>query len=53
MAGSPLPRRLGGLPGRCPGSMEKRRFRDALRDVGAKNMGDQIEWAESRGVMCD
>jgi hypothetical protein len=52
-AGSLLLKRLRGLPGRCSGRMEKRRFRNALRDVGVRNIEDYIEWAERRGGMCD
>lgn len=52
-AGSLLLRRLRGLPGRCSGRMRKQRFRNALRDVGVKNIEDYIEWAERRGGMCD
>jgi hypothetical protein len=52
-AGSLLLKRLRGLPGRCSGRMEKRRFRNALRDVGVKNIEDYIDWAERRGGMCD
>ena len=53
LAGSLLLRRLRGLPGRCSGSMEKRRFRNALKEAGVKNIEDYMEWAEERGGMCD
>ena len=33
--------------------MEKRRFRNALKEAGVKNIEDYIEWAEARGGMCD
>jgi len=46
-------KRLRGLPGRCSGTVRKQRFRNALRDVGVKNIEDYIEWAERRGGMCD
>lgn len=52
-AGSLLLKRLRGLPGRCSGRMRKQRFRNALRDVGVKNIEDYIDWAERRGGMCD
>ena len=52
-AGSLLLRRLRGLPGRCSGRMRKQRWRNALRDVGVRNIEDYIEWAEARGGMCD
>jgi|GEM_PF-5980830 hypothetical protein len=52
-AGSLLMKRLRGLPGRCSGTVRKQRFRNALRDVGVKNIEDYIEWAERRGGMCD
>jgi hypothetical protein len=52
-AGRLLLKRLRGLPGRCSGSMRKQRFRNALKDVGVKNIEDYIEWAERRSGMCD
>ncbi len=52
-AGNLLLKRLRGLPGRCSGSMRKQRWRNALRDVGVKNVEDYVEWAERRGGMCD
>jgi len=52
-AGSLLPRRPRGLPGRCSGSMRKQRFRNALKEAGVRNIEDYIEWAERRGGMCD
>jgi len=53
LAGKLLLKRLRGLPGRCSGAMERRRFRNALRDVGVKNIDDYLEWAERRGGFCD
>lgn len=52
-AGHLLLRRLRGLPGRCSGTMRKQRFRNALKEVGVKNIEAYIEWAERRGGMCD
>ena len=53
LSGNLLLKRLRGLPGRCSGSREKRRFRNALKEVGVKNIEDYIEWAEARGGICD
>ena len=53
LSGNLLLKRLRGLPGRCSGTMERRRFRNALRDVGVKNIEDYLEWARKRGGYCD
>jgi hypothetical protein len=33
--------------------MERRRFRNALKDVGVKNIDDYLGWAQRRGGFCD
>jgi len=53
LAGDILFKKLGGLPGKCSGRMDRKLFRAALMDVGVKNVVDYLEWAEKRGGYCD
>jgi hypothetical protein len=53
LAGSILFKKLGGLPGKCSCTRERKLFREALKEAGVKNVEDYIEWAEERGGHCD